>query len=69
MRGAVPARGVVTVTPDNKETTQPVVIDALATIDRPAHFETLTELTVLPLVLTIALGVVALVLVFRWVAG
>jgi hypothetical protein len=50
MRPAIPAHGIVALSIDNKEFTQPVSIRPRAVIDKPAHFETRSEMTVLPLV-------------------
>jgi hypothetical protein len=50
MRPAIPASGIVTVQFDNKETSQPLAIRAQAALDKPVHFETRTELTVLPVI-------------------
>jgi predicted phage baseplate assembly protein len=48
MRGAVPARGLVAIALDDENETTPVQIKAQAAIDGPVAFETLHELTVLP---------------------
>ena len=48
MRPALPAGGVVSVQFDNKETRAPVAIRTRAAIEKPVHFETRSELTILP---------------------
>ena len=50
MRPAIAARGIVSLSIDNKEISQPIAIRPRAVIDKPVHFETRSELTVLPLV-------------------
>jgi hypothetical protein len=48
LRPAVPARGLVTLTLEDKEKVDAVTIQAGARIDDPSPFETLADLTVLP---------------------
>ena len=48
MRPAVAARGLVVLTPANKEDTAALAIRPLASIPKPAPFETRSEITVLP---------------------
>ncbi|MBZ0316571.1 MAG: putative baseplate assembly protein, partial [Anaerolineae bacterium] len=49
LRPAIPARGVVSVQYDSDTTTSATSIRPLATLTKPVHFETLQELTVLPI--------------------
>ncbi len=48
LRGAVSARGIVTVAIEDPETTEAIYLRPLATVKGPVNFETRTELTVLP---------------------
>ncbi|HEU4386677.1 MAG TPA: putative baseplate assembly protein, partial [Blastocatellia bacterium] len=48
MRPAIPARGTVSVFPDDENATSAVYLRPGATVKGPVNFETLSELTVLP---------------------
>src|SRR5215471_6271093 len=48
MKPAVPARGIVTVSIDDKTATAVQVMQALATVKGPVNFESTSEITILP---------------------
>jgi len=48
MRPAIPARGIVTLSIDEEQPTKAITIRPLARVKGPVNFETLSELTVLP---------------------